>query len=295
MKSITSKDLSELYRVLAFPEDPLTPEGKRRYEFAIKEFKALLKHSWFKSVVSKSSIGILELCAGGGIGGTALAKVVEELGVKVNLVLTDLREDILAKAENFAKGEIRSGLVKTLVLDARMAHKLGEKFDIVLIYGLSMPHFDPWDIVHMLSSTSLITKDDGLLIIQEADRRYTIFYLTGYQRVLAERVNESDAILSFHVGYEVKSGKFKRAYITFGVPSRPVMGDFYFWGIAELGAFVWTFYRDVDLVKSASQGPYSNVFFILGREPRRKLSPSELVRPKFLESEVESVEDICTN
>lgn len=284
MKLITDENLSELYEILAFPDDPLTSEGRHRYELAIKEFKTLLKHSWLKNVVSKDSIEILELCAGGGIGGIALTKVIEELGVKVYLLLTDLRENILIKAKSFAEREV-SGPVNTLVLDARMAHELNKKFDIVLIYGLSMSHFDPWDTVHMLSSISLVTKDNGLLIIQEADRRYTIFYLTGYQRVLAERVSESNAILSFHVGYEMKSGKFKRAYITFGVSSKPVIGDFYFWGIAELGALLWVFYKDIDLVKSIPQGSYSNVFFVLGRKPRRKLNPYELIKPKFLEKE----------
>lgn len=278
------KYLSELYKVLAFPDDPSTEEGRRRYESAIEEFRALLKHDWFKSLKNKDTVNVLELCAGGGIGGVALVKVMEELGIKVNLLLTDLRKDILTKAEELAKEEV-SASVETLVLDAREAHRLDKEFDIVLIYGLSMPHFDPWDVVRLLSSASFTTRDDGLLIIQEADRRYTIFYLVGYQRVLAERASEQEVTLSLHVGYEPKSGKFKRAYITLGVPSKPVIGDFYFWGVAELGALVWTFYKSVDLVRGRPQGPYSGVFFILGREPRKKLDPNGLVKPKFVEGD----------
>lgn len=284
MKPVISKDLSELYKVLAFPDDPLTPEGRHRYELAIKEFRALLKHSWFKNIVSKKSVEILELCAGGGIGGIALTKVIEELGVKVSLLLTDLREGILAKAEIFAKREV-DGLIKTLVYDARIVHKLNKKFDIVLIYGLSMPHFDPWDTVRVLSSASFITKDNGMLIIEEADRRYTIFYLVGYQKVLTEKVDKDNIVLSLHIGYETKSGKFKRAYITLGNSSKPVIGDFYFWGIAELSALVWIFYEDVDLVRGIPQGLYTNVFLILGHKPRRKLNPNELTEPRLMRSE----------
>ena len=72
----------------------------------------------------------------------------------------------------------------------------------------------------------------------------------------------------------------KRALIDVASDEGPVLGDFYFWSLAELMATAWVFFADVDFVQDPGR-PWRG--FILAREPRRKLRPSDLASlPKVL-------------
>ena len=78
-----------------------------------------MEHEWFRTLVqSKSQIHILEICSGMGIGGVALAKVLNKRGIDVKLTLTDLRENALKVAEEWGRKEIKRE-VHTVKVDAR--------------------------------------------------------------------------------------------------------------------------------------------------------------------------------
>ncbi len=271
------KDLSRLYKLLAWPDNPFTPEGARRYRLALDEFKRLMEHEWLKNLSNRPQVEILELCAGRGIGGTALAKILENQGIKVGLTLTDLRGQALEDGKKFARNMIK-GRVEAMVLDAAEAYKLRKAFDIILIHGFSTPHFSPWSMVRVLAATAALSADDSLIIIQEADRRYTVFYQRGYRDLLIEKKDAERIILSVHAGYNPLTGTFNRTYLVLGGQeklSRPVSYDMYFWGIAELRALLWTFYQKVDFVKIDPVGPYTMTYFVLGFKPRRRLTPED--------------------
>lgn len=273
----TSSELSQFYSTFVWPDDPENERGQRYFERTAKFMEILVNHSWMKEIISKKEdIRILEICGGVGFGGIALSKILIDTGVNVHLLITDLRKNPLDIAKRWGRN-ILGREVETSVIDAREVWKLKERFDISLIYGLSTPHFSPWDIVKLFASVSEILADDGLFILDESDRRYRIFLNQGYKWALAEGEDEDRFVVSFHTGYDPIKGTCKRSYINLSNPSKPVTTETFMWGLAEVGALMWTFFNDVDLVNLIGVR-----YFILGSTPRRGLKPQDLKEPTVI-------------
>lgn len=273
MKNVESMKLSEFYSIFPWPDDPESQEGKEYFAKTLKFMERLLEHPWIKELFKKKSVKILEICCGVGFGGIALSKLLLTKNIDVEILLTDLREDVLTKAEYFGK---KSGIGKidTMVIDAKEIYKIKDSFDIVLLYGLSTPHFDPWELVKIISSVSYTLKDEGIFVLDESDRRYSIFLNRGYKWVLAEGDDEKFTV-NFHAGYDFKKGTFKRVYINFfKMPIKPVRMETFMWGLAEVGAFMWPFFHDVDIIHLEG-----NRYFIVGYAPRKRIKPDEFKKP----------------
>ncbi|NLI56588.1 methyltransferase domain-containing protein [bacterium] len=272
-----SVELSEFFSIFPWPDDPDSQEGKEYFERTVKFMEKLLEHQWIKQLLKKKKVKILEICGGVGFGGIALAKILSEKNIDVEILITDLREDSLRKAENWS---IKMGIknIKTMIMDAKEIGKLKDKFDIALLYGLSTPHFNPWELVKLLSSVSSVLSDDGIFIVDESDRRYRIFLVNNYQWALAEGSIENKFCVSFQTGYSLTKGTFKRTYINFSkTPIKALEMETFMWGLSEVCAFIWTFFNDVDLIQLEGIR-----YFILGYSPRKKLKSSELKEPTLL-------------
>jgi len=267
--------LTRFYSVFPWFDDPESERGKAYFEVTLGFMGRLLEHPWVQEACARGRLKVLELCGGAGFGGIALAKRLQEKGVEAELALTDLREEALRRAAKWAKEELGRE-IETALLDAREAHKLGEKFDLVLMYGLSTPHFDPWDLVEFLAAAGEALEDRGILVIEESDRRYRIYLTAGYKWALAEAADERFTV-SFHTGYDLYRGTVKRHYLDLRAPGAPVEMETFMWGLAEVAAFVWCFFGEVDLIQLRNER-----HFVLGRGPRRRLSPEDLRRPGLL-------------
>ena len=265
--------LSWFYSVFPWFDDPWDERGRRYFEETLAAMGRLLEHPWMGALSARGRAEVLELCGGAGFGGVALAKLLTEKGVDVKLTITDLRPDALERAGKWAAEELGRD-IETLVLDARQAHKLEREFDIALLYGLSTPHFDPWGLTELLASVGEALKDEGLFVVEESDRRHRIFLMTGYKWALAEAAGEKLAV-SFHTGYDRYRGTVRRHYIDFGSGSGPVEMETFMWGLAEVGAFMWCFFKEVDFLQLRGER-----HFILGNGPRRAISPGDLSRPR---------------
>jgi ubiquinone/menaquinone biosynthesis C-methylase UbiE len=269
--------LSEFYSIYIWPDDPLSEQGKQYFERAEKFMEKVIEHDWVEEIISKDkNLNILEICGGSGFGGIALSKILKKGGFNNKLLITDIRKDALNIGEEWG-GEILGEDVKFSSIDAREVHNLKKKFDIVLMYGLSAPHFSPWDIVKVISSVSEVLTDNGIFLIDESDRRKRIFLDTGYKWTIGEGQVEDKFVVSFHTGYDITSGMFKRTYINFKNPSKPSNMEVYMWGVAEIGAFLWTFFRDVDFVNLIGSR-----YLLLGYKPRKILKTEELKKPAVL-------------
>jgi len=117
------------------------------------------------------------------------------------------------------------------VADAREVRKLGRRFDIAPIYGLSTPHFDPWDIARVFVSVSEVLIGNGIFVIDEADREYTIFLTQGYKEVLVESVSEGRLVASFHAGYDPL-----RVFVVLTKGAEPVTLSTFLRGLAEVAS-----------------------------------------------------------
>ena len=241
----------------------------------------LVSHEWVQNIISRRKVKVLEICGGTGIGGIALAKVLVSKGVDVDLLTTDLRGSALEIAKKWSR-EVLGRDIRVEVIDAREVHKLGERFDLSLMYGLSTPHFDPWDFIKVIASVCEVLDDDGIFVVDEGDRRYSIFITQGYKWSLAEAYNEEGKVkrmvVSYHVGYDPIRGVCRRAFVDYINPRNIMVMDMFFWSIAETSSLLWLFFEDVDAVNIKP-----NYYFILGYRPRRKLKMEHLsTLPKIL-------------
>ena len=268
--SEADKTIEKLYSLGIWPTDPYSESSQKRFREAIEIFRGLMRHNWFQDLLSKRRVSILDICAGTGIGGVALAKVFLEEGIDINLLLTDIREDDLKLGSKWGS-EVLGIDVGYTKIDSRRVHELGRRFDIALMYGSSSPHFDPWEMVRLQASVSECLLDDGIFMMDEGDRRYTIFYRTGYARVLPERIDSEKVLLSLHANYDFRRGTFERAYIDLRNPSKVVLVETFLWGLAELMAITWLFFEDVDIYETMrGRG------LILGYRPRRGIKIEDL-------------------
>ena len=276
-KSEGSKAFEEFYSIFPWPDDPKTEEGKEYFERAVSFMEKLLTHPWIEVLTKKKKIKILDVCSGVGFGSIALAKVLSEKNIKSEIVMADLREDALKKAKSWGK-ELGIDKIKTLAMNAEDVYKLKDTFDIALMYGLSTPHFNPWQLERLFSSVASVVAHDGVFVLDESDRRYRIFLFNNYQWVLGEGLSNDKFCVSFQSGYSIKKGTFKRTYINFSkTPVKPIEMETFMWGLAEVGAFMWPFFNDVDLVPLEG-----NHFFLLGAAPRKSITPDMLKEPTIL-------------
>ncbi|KPL02313.1 MAG: hypothetical protein AMJ90_06220 [candidate division Zixibacteria bacterium SM23_73_2] len=269
-----SDQLTQFYSTFSWPHDPKSELGEEYFKMALSFMESLIEHTWIKKLISKKrKIKILEICGGSGFGGIALSRAFAKKKVNWHLLITDLRKDSLDLAQRWAEDYLKKK-VEVLVVDARETWKLKEKFDVCLIYGLSTPHFNPWDLVKLLSSVGEVLTDDGILVVDEADRRFRIFLEQGYKWALAEELDPDKFVVSFHTGYDFNRGTCKKAYVNFNDPKKPVRMEVFMWGLAEVGAFLWTFFKDVDFISLGGTR-----HFILGYQPRRLIKPGDLKKP----------------
>ena len=210
-----------------------------------------------RDLISKrKSLFLVDLCGGTGLGGAALARILSERGIEARLLVVDLREDALSRVGEWGVE------AEVVVHDALELHELGVKADIVLMYGHSAPHFDPWDIVRLLASVAQSVKDDGIFVAEEV-RRIPSQGLQG----AAGRAGGDALVVSVHGSYDPVRGTVRRICVDLVGGSRAELEAF-LWGLAELAAFAWAFFEDVDLLNLDSRGTRC---FILARHPRKKL------------------------
>ncbi len=240
-----SRDLEILYRISPWPED-LAGSGRRRFKEAYNIFSNVVEHRWFREFLSgKKSVLVLDLCGGVGVGGLSLAKVLIERGFSVGVVINDLRASALERAKFYAK-ELLGLDIDVVLGDARDIDKYVSKADIALIYGLSLPHFDTYDLIYLLAVLSKILGDEGILVIEEIDRVWLLHDQKGGRDYSLEFSGDK-YILSGHVSYNPLRGLFRRVFIDLSTMER-VYADFRLWDLASVMGIAWIFFKEIDFI-----------------------------------------------
>ncbi|PCN50639.1 hypothetical protein B6U99_03205 [Candidatus Geothermarchaeota archaeon ex4572_27] len=274
-----ARELERVYSVFPWPEDPFSDVGRRRYEIALREMGELLDHPWLKEAIEqRERLHILDLCGGTGIGGVALAKKVAERGREARLTVVDLRREALETARRFCREEL--GFEPEIAeVDVRRVHELGVEADVALMYGLSTPHFSPWDMVRVCASSSLSLGADGLMIVEEADRFEAVFRRMGYRDIHVEHASDERVVMSLHRDHDMLTGYTTRVVLDV-LAGRTASMKVYFWDIACVAALLWTFFGDVDFVRR----PMALSGFIIARRPRKVIDAKALLAqtPKML-------------
>nr|WP_256359224.1 class I SAM-dependent methyltransferase [Vulcanisaeta sp. JCM 14467] len=216
----------------------------------------------------------MDLCSGVGIGGIALAKVLAGLGIKVDLTLVDLRQSALDKARRFGLREL--GFEPRVIIHNVLEEMaLGEKFDIALIWGLTTPHFSPWNWIKVLINVWQLLTDDGIFMYEESDRIYAIQHVTGYREVNPEIVEKDRVVLTIYKDRDFRSGYETRLVLNLITNEREEL-KVYFWDLASSAAFTWIFFNDVDFIPT--RRPYTGA--VIARNPRRTFDLKALFSQK---------------
>ncbi len=264
------EDLSEAYRIVDWMDNPYEKSGRKRYLKALQEFKQLVEHIWLKSLPPK--VRVIDVCAGRGIGGVALARVLKETGHEVDLTLVDLRPDALRDAEKFCADE--NVKCKCVVKDAVKVHELGV-FDVALLYGGPLAHFDAWSLLKMFASVSQSLNSNGVVIVEEMDRIYHIFR-GGFKDFIVETVSPEKLTVSAHSGYDAFRDVYRRVMYEMKT-GRAVEVELTFRSVATIASLLWIFFHDVDLI-----GKDERLYFIVGYKPRRRIRVEDLREPPLL-------------
>ena len=264
--------LERAYRIADWADDPRTRAGRERYAKALKSLSGLLDHPWLRGL--RGEVEVLDLCSGRGIGGVALAKALRGRGVRCRLVMVDIRRDAIRDAERFAAEE--GFEAEAHAMDACEAHRLGRLFDVVLIYGASLAHFDEWSFIRLLASATWCLRDPGVIVIEEMDRVDAVIR-RGYREIVVERV-ERGVSISVHDRYDYLTGSYYRTFISLSDLSSATV-PINFRSVAHVASALWLFAKDVDVVPEGQK-----LYFVLGRDPRRAISPEDLGTPTALRS-----------
>uniref|UniRef100_UPI00261748B8 class I SAM-dependent methyltransferase n=1 Tax=Thermococcus sp. TaxID=35749 RepID=UPI00261748B8 len=192
--------LEELYRYINWRMDPRDKKARDRFNRIVGFFKSL---TWLPQ-----GGRVLDLCAGTGIAGVALAKATDAR----LLTVLDARKEDLGLALEWVKTAGISPELRTVQGDARELANLVGEHDVAVLWGYTMPHFDPFDAVRLFANVALVLSDDGVFMIEDMDRVYWILYRVGYRRFLIEGRNGNYTIASMHEGYDFERGTFRRGY-----------------------------------------------------------------------------------
>ncbi len=185
-----------------------------------------------------------------------------ERGLDVELLVNDLRRSALEKAKRYARN-ILGIEIGTLLADARKLHELGVHVDIALMFGLSTPHFDPYQMVQLAASLAHVLEPRGVVLMEEFDHVYGLLARVGFRALTIEQADEERAVITLDAGYDARRGVFRRLFLDLVSMKRAVMG-YRMWDLASLAAILWVFFRDIDFVPLRSQ--ISG--FLIAREPR---------------------------
>ncbi|NJE77214.1 class I SAM-dependent methyltransferase [Thermococcus sp. ES12] len=255
--------LEELYRYINWRMNPGDEKARERFEKIERFFREI-------SDELPSSGRVLDICAGTGIAGVALAKVT---GARLLTVL-DARKDDLELAREWLKlAGIRPEL-RIVPGDAREVNKLVGEHDIALLWGFTMPHFDPFDAVRLFAGVALSLSDDGVFLVEDTDRVYWIMYRAGYRKFLVEGKRDGYTIASIHEGYDFVRGTFIRGYYLLPGFRRISGVDFHYWDISTQLAIGRIFFREARLIPGKGHGTenvWGVLYFIKPRKDVAKL------------------------
>jgi ubiquinone/menaquinone biosynthesis C-methylase UbiE len=255
--------LEELYRYLNWRMNPADERARERFK-RITEF--------FESISDRLPHGsrVLDICAGTGVAGVALAKATDaEL-----LTVLDARKDDLGLAREWLRIAEINPKLKLVQGDAREVAKLVGEHDVAVLWGYTMPHFDPFDAVKLFANVATILSDDGVFMIEDMDRVYGILYRTGYKDFLVEGQRENHTIVSIHEGYNIRRGTFRRGYYILPGFKKISDVDTHYWDLATQLALGGVFFREAELLSGREHGVGDVLFF---KKPRKGIAREILI------------------
>ena len=235
--------MNEYYRIFDQSWNPYSEQGYRHYMRSLEIMKYIVKHQFIKELLDiRKEIRILDLCGGCGIGGMTLATTIlkKRPDRHVSVTVVDIRKEALNIAKKWAKEE--TGIdIETIALNALEVHKLKKKYNIVLLYGNSISHFNPWDALILFSTLSDVVTNRGIVIIENVDVGSLL--LLGYKHIWTDK----GPVISIHTNYDLLRGVCNRLCMSVGEDRKGAV-SLHFWYTASLGALLYCFFKELNIM-----------------------------------------------
>lgn len=256
--------LEELYRYERGYMEPKNEGAKKRFGQMV---------GFFKTLKLPDGGRVLDLCAGTGIAGVALAKAT---GAEL-LTLLDARKEDMERVKEWLELANINLELRQVQGDVRETANLVGEHDMALLFGNTMVHFDPFDAVRIFAGVALRLSDEGVFLIEDTDRVYRILYGLGYKEFFVESRGDDYALASVHEGYDIRRGVFKRAYYL--LPGFRKVGefDFHHWDIATQLAIGGIFFEERELIRPGRAGFPRLSDVLIFRKPRKKIAEEVLM------------------
>ncbi len=272
-------ELSRLYRVLGWPTNPDDPAAYERFRSIEGFARHLVRGGSLGSLEARDSVRILDVMAASGIAGVAFAKALASRGVKVKLLVTDLRVEELLLAEKWARvvgiGGDRVSISYARVDATRIPEDLGGRgFDLIICWGSSMPHLDVYGLVLFLAGAREVQAPGGILVIQQADLLPPILINNSFRRILVE-----GEVLTVFKEYDTRRGVQRR--LAYKLPQLEYLGitESRLWEASQIAAVARIFYKNIEVLDYIEPVLGRNTKVIVASNPREN-TPSwrELAR-----------------
>ncbi|GAB6136263.1 class I SAM-dependent methyltransferase [Thermococcus prieurii] len=239
--------MEELYRYLwASMNHPKSDIAQNRFIGLRSFFNWAVKEGLFPE---RRKLRILDLCAGTGIAGGALYETLHEWGYEASLTVVDKRKEDLLLVEDWVSGEVY-GAVMDCLDDLR---RLG-RFDIALIFGYTMPHFDPFQTAELFRNVARVLESDGVFLLEEMDRFGAFFYRRAYREIVPEVRGEDYTVISLDEGYNPMRGVIRRGY--YKLPGWERIGEIEtrYWDLAGLAGIGKALFNEARIIRKSEHG-----------------------------------------
>ncbi len=252
---------SNLYELYFWPDDPSSDRGQKYLQETVSYFQKLIDSRIISSqLLDKDEWNVLEICAGAGYGSLVLASLFP--WKKVNVLVTDTRDLLMENARLSAILGVNN--VNFKQLEAMQISELNKKFDMIIMYGFSTPHFTPKEAIKLYSKVKECLFAEGIFIVQEMDRRKVLF-LEGNYHKKAYAEGYTERLVSEETGYNVDDGTVQRDYYSEKDPSCRVTSKSFFWSVAETDALLSLYWDKTDKISLGG-----DKYFLISSEPLNK-------------------------
>jgi len=250
--------LEEFYRHFRWWMDP--DDGR-----ALRRFNAIV--SFFEGRDVEAS-RILDLCAGTGIAGVAATKALSAS----RLTLVESRGEDIEKVHKWIEIAGIMPKLRTIAGDVLDLPSLVGKHDLALLWGHTMPHFDPFEAVRLFSGVASILSEDGAFFLEETDRIKRFLYGSAYKDFLVERKTQDYTLVSLHEGYDVCRGVERRGYYRLPGFEKIATMELRPWDLASQLALGKIFFKKVELITPSEHGLSEVSEVLVFKRPNKKIA-----------------------
>ena len=238
-------DLAEFYKFLRWHSRPDDPEARARFEVIKGFMKGLISRGILNEVIGSGKARVLDVMGASGIAGIALAWVLATSGVEAEVMVTDLRDEELGMADEWLRMARLENSVRLETLRAsatRLPEALGgREFDIVVLWGSSLPHLDVYDLHLFLAGARELQPRNGVILMEQFSLLPGILVHNMFKHILVE----GDALTLFRE-YDDSRGVQRR--LVYALPELRYMGviESRLWETSQVMAAAWIYYRRVE-------------------------------------------------